>query len=335
MKILITGAAGFIGFHVANLLLKKKNYVYGIDNLNNYYDVNLKLSRIKILKEKKNFYFKKIDIKDYKILFNFIKINKIDVIINLAAQAGVRYSLINPKSYVDNNINGFFNILEISRNLKIKNLITASTSSVYGLNKNFPLNEKKIADHPMQLYAATKKSNEIMAHSYSHLFKIPITCLRFFTVYGPWGRPDMALFKFTKNILKKRKVDIFNFGNHARDFTYVDDVANAIFKLITKPAKANRLWDPKNPDPSSSSAPFKIYNVSNGKKILLKYFLKELEKNLKKKAKIRYLPIQKGDIKETLSSTRSLNKFLKIKNKINYKVGIKKFVKWYIDYYNK
>jgi UDP-glucuronate 4-epimerase len=335
MRILITGAAGFIGFHVSSLLLKKNYSVYAVDNLNSYYDVKLKLSRLKILKKNKKFFFHKIDIINYKKLFKYVKNNKIDVIVNLAAQAGVRYSLINPKSYLNSNVIGFFNILEICRYLRIKNLITASTSSVYGLNKKFPLKESNSADHPLQFYAATKKSNEIMAHSYSHLFKIPITCLRFFTVYGPWGRPDMALFKFTKNILKKRKVDIFNFGNHARDFTYVDDVANAIFKLITKPAKANRLWDPKNPDPSSSSAPFKIYNVSNGKKILLKYFLKELEKNLKKKAKIRYLPIQKGDIKETLSSTRSLNKFLKIKNKINYKVGIKKFVKWYIDYYNK
>ena len=215
-------------------------------------------------------------------MFNFIKINKIDVIINLAAQAGVRYSLINPKSYVDNNINGFFNILEISRNLKIKNLITASTSSVYGLNKNFPLNEKKIADHPMQLYAATKKSNEIMAHSYSHLFKIPITCLRFFTVYGPWGRPDMALFKFTKNILEKKKIELYNYGNHKRDFTYVDDVSKVISKLINKPAVKDKLWNPKRPDPSSSSAPFRIYNVSNGNKISIKLFLKEIEKNYKK-----------------------------------------------------
>jgi UDP-glucuronate 4-epimerase len=334
MRILVTGAAGFIGFHVSNLLLKKKNYVCGVDNLNNYYDVNLKLARIKILKEKKNFYFKKIDIKNYKILFNFIKKNKIDVIINLAAQAGVRYSLINPKSYVDANINGFFNILEICRNLKIKNLITASTSSVYGLNKNFPLSENKIADHPMQFYAATKKSNEIMAHSYSHLFKIPITCLRFFTVYGPWGRPDMALFKFTKNILEKKKIELYNYGNHARDFTYVDDVSIVISKLINKPAVEDKSWNPKRPDPSSSSAPFKIYNVSNGNKIPLRFFLKEIEKNLNKKAKIKYLSLQKGDIEETLSSTTLLNKFLNIKKKINYKIGIKKFVQWYIKYYN-
>ena len=334
MKILITGAAGFIGFHLSNFLLRKNFYVYGIDNLNNYYDINLKISRLKILKQKKNFFFKKIDIKNYKKLFNYVKKNKIDVIVNLAAQAGVRYSLINPKSYLDSNVFGFFNILEVCRRLKIQNLLTASTSSVYGLNEKFPLKESNAADHPIQFYAATKKSNEIMAHSYSHLFKIPITCLRFFTVYGPWGRPDMALFKFTKSILKKKKVDIFNYGNHARDFTYVDDVVHAIFKLITKPAKANKLWNPKIPDSSSSSAPFKIFNVSNGKRVPLIFFLKEVEKNLKQKALIRYLPLQKGDIKETLSSVSSLNKFLNIKKKINYKLGVKKFVKWYIEYYN-
>ena len=334
MNILVTGAAGFIGFHVSSLLLKKNFNVYGIDNLNNYYDVNLKLARLKILKKKKNFYFQKIDIRNYKILFNYTKKNKIDVIINLAAQAGVRYSLINPKSYLDSNIYGFLNILEISRHLKIKNLLTASTSSVYGLNKNFPLSENKVSDHPIQFYAATKKSNEIMAHSYSHLFKIPITCLRFFTVYGPWGRPDMALFKFTKNILANKKIELFNYGNHARDFTYVDDVSKVILKLIKKPAKANKLWDFKKIDPSTSSAPFRIYNVSNGNKVSIKFFLKEIEKNLNKKARIRYLPLQKGDIPETLSNTRLLDSAIKIrKSKTDYRDGIKYFIQWYLTYY--
>jgi UDP-glucuronate 4-epimerase len=334
MNILVTGAAGFIGFHVSSLLLKKNFNIYGIDNLNNYYDVNLKLARLKILKKKKNFYFKKIDIRNYKILFNYTKKNKIDVIINLAAQAGVRYSLINPKSYLDSNIYGFLNILEISRHLKIKNLLTASTSSVYGLNKNFPLSENKVSDHPIQFYAATKKSNEMMAHSYSHLFKIPITCLRFFTVYGPWGRPDMALFKFTKNILANKKIELFNYGNHARDFTYVDDVSEVILKLIKKPAKANKLWDFKKIDSSTSSAPFRIYNVSNGNKVSIKFFLKEIEKNLNKKARIRYLPLQKGDIPETLSNTSLLDSAIKIrKSKTNYREGIKYFVQWYLTYY--
>jgi UDP-glucuronate 4-epimerase len=334
MRVLITGAAGFIGFHVSSLLLKSNFNVYAIDNLNNYYDVDLKLSRLKILKKNKNFFFKKIDIKNYKKLFNYVKINKIDVIVNLAAQAGVRYSLINPKSYVDSNIYGFFNILEVCRHLKVKNLITASTSSVYGLNKNFPLSENKNTDHPIQFYAATKKSNEVMAHSYSYLFKIPIICLRFFTVYGPWGRPDMALFKFTKNILAKKKVELFNYGNHARDFTYVEDVSNAILKLVKKPATVNKFWKFNKPDSSSSVAPFKIFNVSNGKKIPLKFFLREIEKNLCLKAKKKYLPLQQGDIKETLSSTKLLNNFLSIKNKTDYKLGIKKFVSWYTNYYH-
>ena len=332
-NILVTGAAGFIGFHISNLLLKNNYKVYGVDNLNNYYDVNLKLSRLKILKKNKNFFFKKIDIKYYKKIFNFVKKNKIKVIINLAAQAGVRHSLVKPKSYIDNNISTFLNILEVCRHLNIKNLITASTSSVYGLNRNFPLKENKIADHQIQLYAATKKSNEMMAHSYSYLFKLPITCLRFFTVYGPWGRPDMALFKFTNNILNNKKIELFNRGKHARDFTYVDDVSKIILKLIKKPAKANKFWDPKNPDPSSSLAPFRIYNVSNGIKIPLKYFLNEIEKNLNKKAKINYLPLQKGDIEETLSSTDILNKFIRIPKKTQYKLGIKKFIEWYFNYY--
>jgi UDP-glucuronate 4-epimerase len=334
MKILVTGSAGFIGFHVSSLLLKKNYEVYGIDNLNAYYDVDLKLSRLKILKKNKKFFFKKIDIRNYKIIFSYVKKNKIDIIVNLAAQAGVRYSLIKPKSYIDNNIYGFLNILETCRKLKIRNLITASTSSVYGLNKNFPLRENIIADHPIQLYAATKKSNEMMAHAYSYLFKIPITCLRFFTVYGPWGRPDMALFKFTKNILSNKKIQLFNNGEHARDFTYVEDVSKVILKLINKPAKSNKSWNSSIPDPSSSLAPFRIFNVSNGNKVKLKYFLNEIEKNLNKKAKIKYLPLQKGDIKETLSSKKIINNFINVSYKTNYKVGIKKFVRWYINYYN-
>jgi UDP-glucuronate 4-epimerase len=334
MRILVTGSAGFIGFHVSSLLLKNNYKVYGIDNLNAYYDVDLKLSRLKILKKNKNFFFNKIDIRNYKIIFNYVKKNKIDAIVNLAAQAGVRYSLIKPKSYIDNNIYGFLNILETCRKLKIRNLITASTSSVYGLNKNFPLRENLIADHPIQLYAATKKSNEMMAHAYSYLFKIPITCLRFFTVYGPWGRPDMALFKFTKNILSNKIIQLFNNGEHARDFTYVEDVSKVILKLINKPAKSNKSWNSRIPDPSSSLAPFRIFNVSNGNKVKLKHFLNEIEKILNKKAKIKYLPLQKGDIKETLSSKKIINNFLNVSYKTNYKVGIKKFVKWYIKYYN-
>ena len=334
MRILVTGAAGFIGYHVSKKL-SEKNLVFGVDNLNNYYDVKLKLDRLKDLKNNKKFNFLRIDIKNYKKLFKYIKNNKIDTIVHLAAQAGVRYSLKSPRVYIDSNINGFFNILECCRYLKIKNFIFASSSSVYGLNKNFPLKEDKSANHPIQLYAATKKSNEVMAHAYSYLFNIPSTCLRFFTVYGPWGRPDMALFNFTKNILNNKKINVFNHGKHARDFTYIDDVVSIIDKFIEKPAKSNRSWNYKNPDPSSSIAPFRIFNVSNGSKISLINFIKEIEKKLDKKAKINFLPLQKGDVLETISSKKKLKHFLKIKKPINYKVGIKNFISWYLDYSKK
>jgi UDP-glucuronate 4-epimerase len=332
-RILVTGAAGFIGFNLSKLLLDQNYKVYGIDNLNTYYDVNLKKNRLKILKKNKNFFFKKINIQNYKKVFNYIKKNKIKIIVHLAAQAGVRHSLNKPREYIDNNIIGFYNILEISRHLKIKNLLFASTSSVYGLNTKFPLREHRPADHPMQLYAATKKSNEVMAHAYSCLFKIPCTGLRFFTVYGPWGRPDMALFKFTKNILANRKIELFNYGKHARDFTYIDDVTNIISKLIKIPAKPNSLWNSDNPDSSSSSAPFRIYNVSNGNKITLRNFVREIEKILKKKSIIKYLPIQAGDIPETLSSKKKIKETIIIKAPTNYKLGIKNFIDWYKNYY--
>jgi len=332
--ILITGCSGFIGFHITNSLLSKKKRVFGIDNLNNYYDVNIKLDKTKILKKKQNFFFFKIDLLEKKKLFKIIKENKITTIIHLAAQAGVRYSLINPDAYIDSNIKGFLNILEASRHFGIKNLICASTSSVYGLNKNFPYKENKIADHPIQLYAATKRSNELMAHSYSGLFNIPITVLRFFTVYGPWGRPDMALFKFTKGILNNKKIEVYNKGKHSRDFTYIDDVVAAVIKLINKPARPNRFWNSKNPDPGSSKYPFTIINVSSGQKIKLIKFINEIEENLKKKAKIKYLPMQKGDIEQTLSCRKKISNYLSLKKPISYKKGIKKFIDWYLEYYN-
>ena len=337
MNILVTGSAGFIGYHLCNSILNdKKNKVYGIDNLNNYYSVKLKKHRLYLLKKKKNFFFFKINILDKKKLFNIVKKYKITVIIHLAAQAGVRYSLTNPEIYIDTNIKGFLNILEVCKIFKISNLIYASTSSVYGLNKNFPFKENNIADHPAQLYAATKKSNELMAHAYSSLYKIPTTGLRFFTVYGPWGRPDMALFNFTKNILENKKIELFNYGNHSRDFTYIDDIVDVIKKFINKPATTNKYWDKKNPDPSTSVAPYRIYNVSNGHKVSLKKFLREIEKNLKKKAKINYLPLQKGDIEDTLSSTQLLNSAIKVKkSSTDYKQGIKIFIQWYLGYYSK
>jgi UDP-glucuronate 4-epimerase len=332
--ILITGCSGFIGFHVTKNLLLKKEKVYGIDNLNNYYDPKIKLDRNKILKKNKNFIFFKIDIINKEKLFKIVKKYKITTIIHLAAQAGVRYSITNPDVYIDSNIKGFLNILEACRFFRIENLICASTSSVYGLNKNFPYKENKIADHPIQLYAATKRSNELMAHSYSCLFNIPITVLRFFTVYGPWGRPDMALFKFTKGILNNKKIEVYNKGKHSRDFTYIDDVVAAVIKLINKPARPNRFWNSKNPDPGSSKYPFTIINVSSGQKIKLIKFINEIEENLKKKAKIKYLPMQKGDIEQTLSCRKKISNYLSLKKPISYKKGIKKFIDWYLEYYN-
>ncbi len=334
MNILITGSAGFIGFHTSlKLIEKKKCQLFGIDNINNYYDKKIKYDRLEILKRNKNFNFKKLDITNYKNIFNYVKKNKIEYIIHLAAQAGVRHSLKKPRDYINSNLIGFFNILEICKKLKIKHLVYASTSSVYGLNQNFPFREDKIADHPIQLYAATKKSNEIMAHSYSHLYNIPTTGCRFFTVYGPWGRPDMSLFKFTKNIIEKKKIEIFNNGNHSRDFTYCKDVANIISILLFKIPKKRPKFNKKNLDPSLSTAPFNILNISSGKKVKLLDFIKEIELNLKKKSKKKFLPMQTGDIKDTLSSKKKLSKFIGNQKTVNYKDGIKYFIDWYKKYY--
>ena len=253
----------------------------------------------------------------------------------MAAQAGVRHSLKKPRDYINTNLIGFFNILEISKILKVQHLVYASTSSVYGLNENFPFKENKIADHPIQLYAATKKSNEVMAHSYAYLYKIPMTGCRFFTVYGPWGRPDMALFKFTKNIIENKKIEIFNKGNHSRDFTYCDDVAKIISKLLFKIPKINNSFNKKNPDPSTSLAPYRLFNVSSGKKVKLLSFIKEIERNLNKNSKKLYLPMQMGDIKDTFSSKTKIFKYIRKFKATDYKTGIQNFVKWYKNYYDK
>ena len=333
--ILVTGCAGFIGFHVSTLLLKnKRNKVFGIDNLNNYYDVNLKKSRLKILKKEKNFYFAKINLLEREKIFNYIKFNRIKIIIHLAAQAGVRHSILKPEIYVDSNIKGFLNMLEACRYFKIKNLIYASTSSVYGLTKKIPFKENdNNTNHPIQLYAVTKKTNELMAHAYSWLFNIPTIGLRFFTVYGPWGRPDMALFKFTKNILENKKIDLYNNGRHARDFTYVEDVAKIVCNLVNRPSTKDKDWVNKN-NQDTSKAPYKILNVSCGEKISLKKFILEIEKNLNLKSKKKKLPMQLGDIKETLSSKKKLNEYFPNIKFTNYKIGIKNFINWYKKYYN-
>jgi len=320
MKVLITGSSGFIGFHLANLLLKKKIEVLGIDNLNNYYDVELKKNRLNILKKNKNFIFYKFDLKNIDKLNEVVKKNKIKTIVHLAAQAGVRYSIENPKTYLKNNLEVFFNILEVSRNNKLKHLIFASTSSVYGENKNFPLKENEDTSKPLSFYAATKKSNEVMAHSYSYIFKLPCTALRFFTVYGPYGRPDMALFKFTKNIIDNKKIELFNNGNHFRDFTYIDDIISGIYSIIKKPSK--------------NKTPFNIFNIGNGDSRKLKDYLHIIEKKLGRKALIKNLPLQKGDIIKTHSDIHSLNNFSNYKPKTKIEEGVGKFIDWFMKYYN-
>ncbi len=319
MNILVTGCAGFIGFHLSSYLLKKNINVIGIDNINDYYDVNLKKNRLKLLKIYKNFSFNKFDLINKKKIDLIVKKNRIKIIIHLAAQAGVRYSIKNPDTYFKNNLEVFFNILEVSRLHKINHLLFASTSSVYGKNLTYPSAENFYSDKPLSIYAATKKSNEVMAHSYSNIFNLPCTALRFFTVYGPYGRPDMALFKFTKNILENKNIQLFNNGNHARDFTYIDDVVSGIYSVINKPIKQN--------------IPFNILNIGNGNPRKLKEYIKFIEQNLGLRAKIKKLPIQKGDIKKTHADISKLNLYSGYNPKISIEVGIKKFIDWYKEYY--
>ena len=333
MKIIVTGSSGFIGFHVSKKLLESGNKVHGVDSMNNYYDVNLKKARLDILKKYKNFSFSKIKIENKKNLDKAFKKFKPLVVIHLAAQAGVRYSIEKPRVYLDSNITGTYNIIEISNKLNVKHLIMASSSSVYGANKKIPFKEIDKTETQMSIYAATKKSNESMAHAYSNIWKVPITMLRFFTVYGPWGRPDMALFKFTKGILNNKKIDIYNNGKMFRDFTYIDDIVSGINLLIRKVPKRNQLGKYKD-DSLSPIAPFRILNIGNTKKVYLLDFIKEIEKVLGKKAKRNYMPLQKGDVKQTLSNTNLLKKITRYNPKTNFKTGIRKFLNWYLNYYN-
>ena len=336
MKILLTGVAGFIGYHTADKLLSNKSVkLVGIDSINNYYDKKLKLQRIQNLKKKykKNFYFKKFDLCQKNKLVNLFKKQKFDKVINLAAQAGVRYSLKNPDAYFKSNIIGFFNLLEACKTFKIKHLVAASSSSVYGANKKIPFNVKDAANHPIQFYAATKKCNEILSHSYSYSNNLPITVLRFFTVYGPWGRPDMALFLFVKNILKNKPINVYNFAKHSRDFTYIDDIVDGVIKALNKKPKKNKNWNPKKPDPSTSIAPFKIINLGSSKKIKLMEYIKTIEKVLGKKAIIKFSKLQKGDVEDTLADIKETKKYLNFKPKANLYDGISNFVKWYKSYY--
>lgn len=350
MKILVTGAAGFIGFHLVNKLLAEGYDVVGIDDLNQYYDINLKYDRLKeagieIKKIKEcnqaltsiyntGYKFHKLNLTDASKLLKLFEEEKFDIVINLAAQAGVRYSLENPQAYAESNLVGFLNILEGCRSSSIKHLIYASSSSVYGLNSSLPFSEEQPTEHPVSLYAATKKANEMMAHSYSHLYNIPTTGLRFFTVYGPWGRPDMAMFLFTKAILEGSPIQVFNNGEMLRDFTYIDDIVESISKLIRKPAKPNDKWNSLKPESSSSSAPYQIFNIGNSTPIKLLDYIEALEDALGTKAKKNMLPIQPGDVVATHADTTKLTEKIHFKPRTSVREGVKKFVDWYTNYYN-
>lgn len=335
MKILVTGSAGFIGFHVSKRLLKEGYHVVGLDNLNDYYSVQLKEDRLSQLINLPNFKFYKNDLEDLSSMQNMFENEKFDVVINLAAQAGVRYSLENPHAYINSNIVGFTNILECSRHNKIQHLIYASSSSVYGANESLPFSIHDNVDHPMSLYAATKKSNELMAHTYSQLFNLPTTGLRFFTVYGPWGRPDMALFLFTKAVLEGKKIDVFNNGNMLRDFTFVDDIVESIYRLTKQPAKSNSEWTGLSPDPGTSYAPYRVYNIGNNSPVKLLDFIEAIEKKLNIKAKKNFLPLQAGDVPQTFANVEDLINDIQFKPETNIQDGIDEFIEWYVSYYKK
>ena len=334
MKVLVTGAAGFIGFHTSSRLLDRGDEVVGLDNLNDYYDVNLKLSRLALIEKKPGFTFSKIDLADRAAMEQLFEDNHFDAVINLAAQAGVRYSLENPRAYVDSNIVGFTNILECCRHHRIGHLVYASSSSVYGLNTTMPFSIHDNVDHPISLYAASKKSNELMAHTYSHLYGLPTTGLRFFTVYGPWGRPDMALFLFTKAIVNNDAINVFNNGQMQRDFTYIDDIVEGVVRLLDKPATANQEWDSNSPDPGTSPAPYRLFNIGNNNPVKLLDFVAAIENALGKKAVKNMLPIQPGDVAATYADIEDLANYVDYRPATPIGTGIDKFIRWYLDYHN-
>ena len=329
----MTGVAGFIGMHSAKKLLDDGHEIMGIDNLNDYYDVTLKKDRLKVLESYKHFRFLKLDIKDQKDVLDLFKKETPQRVLHLAAQAGVRYSIQNPYVYIDSNIQGFINILEGCRAIKTEHLVFASSSSVYGGNEKVPFSEHDNVDHPISLYAATKKANELMAHTYSHLYQIPTTGLRFFTVYGPWGRPDMALFLFTKAILQDQPIDIFNHGKMIRDFTYVDDIVESLVRIIDKIATPNASFDTKNPDPATSDAPYRIFNIGNNQPTPLVDYIAAIESALDKKAIKNLMDMQPGDVPLTSADTSELNQWVNFKPNTPIKKGVKQFVDWYKNYY--
>jgi len=348
LKILVTGTAGFIGYHLANRLISEGYYVVGLDSINDYYDVKVKFGRLErsgiehkgmnynsLIKSRKfkNYSFIKLNLEDKSEIDKLFKTQKFDAVCNLAAQAGVRYSITNPDVYMNSNIIGFMNILEACRHNNVKHLVYASSSSVYGMNESYPFSIHHNVDHPVSLYAASKKSNELMAHCYSHLYNIPTTGLRFFTVYGPWGRPDMALFLFTKAIIEDKVIDVFNNGKMRRDFTYIDDIVEGLVRVIKNPAKPNKKWTGKDPDPGTSVAPYRIYNIGSNKPVLLMDFIETIEKYLGKEAKKNFLPLQPGDVPASHADVKDLINDFGYSPGTSIQQGIKNFLEWYIDFY--
>ena len=333
-KVLVTGAAGFIGFHLSQQLLARGDEVIGLDNLNNYYDVTLKKDRLAQLQGKSGFSFYNLDLANREGMTQLFAEASFDLVAHMAAQAGVRYSLKNPHAYVDSNLVGFINVLEGCRHSKVKHLVFASSSSVYGANTKIPFSVHDNVDHPLSLYAATKKANELMAHTYSHLYRLPTTGLRFFTVYGPWGRPDMALFLFTKAILAEQPIDVFNAGKMQRDFTYIDDIVEGVIRVLDKIPEPNITWSGDAPDPASSNAPYKIYNIGNNQPIELMRFIEVLEDCLGTKAEKNILPLQAGDVPVTYADVDDLVKDVGFKPSTPIEVGIERFIAWYRSYYN-
>ena len=332
-NIIVTGSAGFIGSYVVLGLLEKGIKVYGLDNHNDYYDPQLKEARLERFIDHKNYTHYRTDLSDMTMLKNIFDAAKPWGVVNLAAQAGVRYSIENPKAYIDSNVIGFGNILECCKIHNVKHLVYASSSSVYGSNEKMPFSVHDNVDHPISMYAATKKANELMAHSYSSLFNIPTTGLRFFTVYGPWGRPDMALFKFTNAILEGNQIDVYNHGNHLRDFTYIDDIVEGLIRVLEKPAKSNPAWDGVNPDPGSSISPWRVYNIGNNSPVKLSDFIETIEKTLEIKAKQNFLPLQEGDVPNTYADVEDLVKEFDYKPSTSINDGIERFIIWYRKYY--
>lgn len=333
-EVLVTGAAGFIGFHLSKRLLQEGYKVVGVDSVNDYYDVSLKQARLGLIKDNPDFTFHQINIADQAGMKRLFESHRFKYVVNLAAQAGVRYSLENPHAYIESNIIGFTNVLEGCRHHDVEHLLFASSSSVYGANTKMPFSVNDNVDHPISLYAASKKSNELMAHSYASNFGLSVSGLRFFTVYGPWGRPDMALFLFTKAILNGEPIDVFNNGDMERDFTYVEDIVEGIKRLMVNPADSNEQWDAGNPDPSSSFAPYRIYNIGSNSPVKLMDFIDALEQSVGLKAKINFKPLQLGDVKATFADVSSLIEVTGFKPQTPLKEGVKKFVDWYRSFYN-